>query len=122
LPRLDPASQKRAPSNQLESVRKSGNNVPLLKWRSTAIPQFLLDQVCLFISKYRNIIMFTQLTSTMLLLASVAVAQTPSVVTFISISPTPLSEGVLSIQTVAPVFSESACYEVCIMPPCNPCA
>jgi hypothetical protein len=76
----------------------------------------------LFISKHRNSIMFAQLTSTMLLLASVAVAQTPSVVTFVSISPTPLSEGVLSIQTVAPVFSESACYEVCIMPPCNPCA
>jgi hypothetical protein len=56
-----------------------------------------------------------------LLLASAALAQTqtPSVVTFISISPTPESEQVFSIQTVS--VSSTPCYEACIMEPCAPC-
>ncbi|KAF2826440.1 hypothetical protein CC86DRAFT_370435 [Ophiobolus disseminans] len=67
--------------------------------------------------------MFATFTSALLLLASAAVAQTtPSVVTFISISPTPASEQIFSIQTIIPgVYSTTACYEACVMEPCPPC-
>jgi hypothetical protein len=60
----------------------------------------------------------------LLLLASAVVAQvqTPSVVTFQSISPVPTSEGVFTIQTSVPGASTTVCYEVCVQAPCPPCA
>lgn len=61
---------------------------------------------------------------TVLLLASVAIAQssTPSVVTYQSIPPVPTTEGVFTIQTSEPVFVESSVCAVCFMEPCPPCA
>jgi hypothetical protein len=59
---------------------------------------------------------------TLLLLASVAVAQdeTPSVVTSPFVSPTPESEGIFTIQTSTDVDPWS-CYMDCVQPPCPPC-
>ncbi|KAF2033486.1 hypothetical protein EK21DRAFT_58717 [Setomelanomma holmii] len=62
-------------------------------------------------------------TPALLFLASAVMVQgqtaTPSVVTFISITPTPTNEGIFSIQTIVPGMSSSPCYEVCIMEPCG---
>ncbi|KAF1829214.1 hypothetical protein BDW02DRAFT_574184 [Decorospora gaudefroyi] len=58
----------------------------------------------------------------LLLLASAVVAQdtTPSVVTDISISPTPTTEIILTIQTSTP--DPWSCYQDCIQPPCPQCS
>lgn len=59
----------------------------------------------------------------MLLLASAVRAQeTPSVVTFISISPVPTTEEVFTIQTSVPGTLTTPCYEVCVQEPCTACA
>ncbi|KAH7089922.1 hypothetical protein FB567DRAFT_314842 [Paraphoma chrysanthemicola] len=67
--------------------------------------------------------MFPLFTPALLLLASAVKVhgQTPSVVTFISISPTPTTEEVFTIQTSVPGMSSTPCYEVCVMEPCYPC-
>ncbi|KAH7073515.1 hypothetical protein BKA63DRAFT_34496 [Paraphoma chrysanthemicola] len=67
--------------------------------------------------------MFALFTPALLLLASAVKVhgQTPSVVTFISISPTPTTEEVFTIQTSVPGLSSTPCYEVCVMEPCYPC-
>lgn len=59
---------------------------------------------------------------TLLLLASVAVAQeeTPSVATSPFVSPTPESEAIFTIQTSADPDPWS-CYMDCVQPPCPPC-
>lgn len=59
----------------------------------------------------------------MLLVAGAAIAQTDtsSVVTFISLTPTPTTEQMFTIQTINPGYGTTACYENCIMPPCSPC-
>jgi hypothetical protein len=59
---------------------------------------------------------------TLLLLASVAVAQdeTPSVVTSPFVSPTPESEAIFTIQTSADPDPWS-CYMDCVQPPCPEC-
>ncbi|KAH8716935.1 hypothetical protein GQ44DRAFT_394918 [Phaeosphaeriaceae sp. PMI808] len=68
--------------------------------------------------------MFATYTIALMLTASAVVAQVsaPSVVTFISISPVPTTEGVFTIQTSVPAFPTTACFEVCIMQPCPPCS
>lgn len=59
----------------------------------------------------------------LLLLASAVAAQdTPSVATFISISPVPTTEEVFTIQTSVPSTSTTPCYEVCVQEPCTACA
>ncbi|OAL01968.1 hypothetical protein IQ06DRAFT_376188 [Phaeosphaeriaceae sp. SRC1lsM3a] len=67
--------------------------------------------------------MFALFGPAILLLGAVAaqVTNTPSVVTFISISPVPTTEAVFTIQTSVPGSATSSCYEVCIMEPCPPC-
>ncbi|KAH7412159.1 hypothetical protein DE146DRAFT_751292 [Phaeosphaeria sp. MPI-PUGE-AT-0046c] len=67
--------------------------------------------------------MFALFAPAMLLLGAVTaqVTNTPSVVTFISISPVPTTEAVFTIQTSVPGMSTTPCYEVCIMEPCSPC-
>ncbi|KAH7392998.1 hypothetical protein BKA66DRAFT_606922 [Pyrenochaeta sp. MPI-SDFR-AT-0127] len=58
----------------------------------------------------------------LLLLASAVGAQeTPSVVTFISISPVPTTEEVFTIQTSVPGTLTTPCYEVCVQEPCTAC-
>jgi hypothetical protein len=66
--------------------------------------------------------MLALLAPALLLLGAAEAQVAPSVVTFISISPVPTTEEVFTIQTSVPVFSSSACYEVCIQAPCPPCA
>jgi hypothetical protein len=67
--------------------------------------------------------MLTFLTPALLLLASAAMAQveTPSVVTFISMSPVPTTDGVFTVQTSMPSLSMTPCINACTQAPCRPC-
>ncbi|KAL1795842.1 hypothetical protein ACET3X_006066 [Alternaria dauci] len=61
---------------------------------------------------------------TLLLLASVAVAQeeSPSVATSPFVSPTPESEAIFTIQTSVEADPDPwSCYMDCVQPPCPPC-
>ncbi|KAF1844753.1 uncharacterized protein K460DRAFT_416133 [Cucurbitaria berberidis CBS 394.84] len=66
----------------------------------------------------------SMLAPALLLLASAVAGQdTPSVVTSVSISPVPTTEGPFTIQTSVPgTLTTTPCYEVCIMEPCPVCS
>lgn len=64
----------------------------------------------------------TTVGSTLLLLASGAIAQSESVVTEIPSSLIQSTEEVFTIQTSIPTGVSSVCYEVCVQSPCYACA
>jgi hypothetical protein len=120
-------SHESAQESAKETHASTDDRDGLLKDLLSAFCGYALGQLPMNISSKRpHIKMFALLAPAMLLLGAVAAqTNTPSVVTFISISPVPTTEGVFTIQTSVPgppAMFTSACYENCIMEPCPPCA